>query len=336
MALYLGNLELAVGGGATGTGLPVNSYAPFYAIATDNPTGYNSSTGLYEHPNGDVWLKTGKTITATSDYPDAAINQVTATGFDYSNTSYSISLVTGLEYDQSADEIVVGTEASVKRTSTSFVDTGFSFSTSSQTGNRRVYVAWDGTSYYVMPVINGPTVYKYDSTGTYTGTSFSLSAQFGTSIGFGLSWYGSTLYVGRTYRSNFYRYSSSGSYLGSYSYPASTSPFFQDAGDAPISVSSNFSIGAANGNKTINVWNNSLSTQYAQISTSTDTPYNTSIYGVTSNNRALDSANSTRIWMAGSNSRVYEYEATGGQELIGDLTARTDPDSGQPLFIKIK
>lgn len=336
MALYLGNLELATGGGATGTGLPVNSYAPFSVIANDNPTGYNSSTGLYEHPNGDVWLKTGNTLDAGSDYPDAAITQVVATGFSYSNTSYSISYVTGLEYDQSADEIVVGMEASVKRTSTSFVDTGFSFSTSSETGTRRVNVAWDGTSYYVMPVMNGPTVYKYDSTGTYTGTSFSLTSQLGSNVARGLSWYGSTLYVAQSYRSNFYRYSSSGSYQGSYSYPASTSPFFQDSGDAAISVSSNFSIGAANSNKTINVWNNSTSTQYDQISTSTDTPYNTFIYGVTSNNRALDSANSTRIWMSGNNSTVYEYEATGGQELVGDSTARTDSDSGQPLFIKIK
>ena len=72
MAIYLGSLELATGGGATGTGLPVNTYESFYVSATGNPTGYNATTGLYTHPNGDYWLKTGNTITdSNGDYPNA-------------------------------------------------------------------------------------------------------------------------------------------------------------------------------------------------------------------------------------------------------------------------
>ena len=41
MAIYLGDLELATGAAAaTGTGLPVNSYAPFYKSVSGNPTGW--------------------------------------------------------------------------------------------------------------------------------------------------------------------------------------------------------------------------------------------------------------------------------------------------------
>jgi len=81
MAIYLGNLELATGGGATNTGLPVNSYTSFYVNTTGNPTGYNSATGLYIHPNGDQWLKTGKTIIdAAGNYPAATLGTFGYTG----------------------------------------------------------------------------------------------------------------------------------------------------------------------------------------------------------------------------------------------------------------
>lgn len=84
MGIYLGNLELATGGGATGTGLPVNTYESFNVSTTGNPTGYDATTGLYTHPNGDYWLKTGKILSGTnaSTYPDATLGGTTpvATG----------------------------------------------------------------------------------------------------------------------------------------------------------------------------------------------------------------------------------------------------------------
>ena len=72
MSAYLGDLELATGGGATGTGLPVNTYESFYVSGTGNPSGYNATTGLYTHPNGDVWLKTGNTISGDPSIYTAA------------------------------------------------------------------------------------------------------------------------------------------------------------------------------------------------------------------------------------------------------------------------
>ena len=75
MAIYLGNLELATGGGGGGGGIPINSYAPFLVGSTGNPSGYDATTGLYTHPNGDYWLKTGNTIDIDkTTYPDATAN----------------------------------------------------------------------------------------------------------------------------------------------------------------------------------------------------------------------------------------------------------------------
>lgn len=62
------------GGGSEGSG--INSYAPFLVSAdTDNPQGYNATTGLYTNPvDESVWLKTGMIILddVTPDpYPNA-------------------------------------------------------------------------------------------------------------------------------------------------------------------------------------------------------------------------------------------------------------------------
>ena len=74
MAIYLGNLELATGGGATGTVLPVNTYESFSVSGTGNPSGYNATTGLYTHPNGDYWLKTGNLLSGVqATYPSATV-----------------------------------------------------------------------------------------------------------------------------------------------------------------------------------------------------------------------------------------------------------------------
>ena len=87
MAIYLGDLELATGAVAkTGTGLPVNSFASFGLNNTTS--GYNSTTQLYAHPNGDSWLRTGYTIVdGTNAYPDATGSSVITNDFATVNTT---------------------------------------------------------------------------------------------------------------------------------------------------------------------------------------------------------------------------------------------------------
>ena len=61
-------------GGGSGVGGGINSYAPYkVSEVTDNPVGYNVTTGLYTNPiDNSVWLKTGKTvIDSSSTYPNA-------------------------------------------------------------------------------------------------------------------------------------------------------------------------------------------------------------------------------------------------------------------------
>lgn len=87
------------GGGGEGSG--INSYAPFLVTSSNNPSGYNSTTGLYTNPiDESVWLKTGNTLASTlATYPNATsvesnsvvsnvgVTNVSATGTMRSTTS---------------------------------------------------------------------------------------------------------------------------------------------------------------------------------------------------------------------------------------------------------
>ena len=57
-------------GSSGGSGGGINSYAPFLVTVTSNPTGYDATTGLYTHPDGTFWLKSGFTLNSSA-YPDA-------------------------------------------------------------------------------------------------------------------------------------------------------------------------------------------------------------------------------------------------------------------------
>lgn len=80
-----------IGGSSSGDGGGgINSYAPFKVTATDNPVGYNATTGLYTNPvDESVFLKTGNTLvtvgTENTTYPNAtfstAINELTSEAY---------------------------------------------------------------------------------------------------------------------------------------------------------------------------------------------------------------------------------------------------------------
>lgn len=74
------------GGSGVGSGIPINSFAPFYVVNNETP-GYNISTGLYTHPDGTFWLRTGKQIATTelTLYPEAT----GATQFNQSTPIYA-------------------------------------------------------------------------------------------------------------------------------------------------------------------------------------------------------------------------------------------------------
>jgi hypothetical protein len=69
--------------------LPINSYLSFDITGNNNPDGYNSSTGIYTHPDGTYWLKTGVILPYvspnTTNYPKATY--VAAVGTSSGSTS---------------------------------------------------------------------------------------------------------------------------------------------------------------------------------------------------------------------------------------------------------
>jgi len=98
-----------IGGSSSGGdgGGGINSYAPFKVTATDNPVGYNATTGLYTNPvDGSVFLKTGQTLVLTTDdYPNA---NRTEGIFDLANLNYpQINNYGGYGTNDAANEIYV-------------------------------------------------------------------------------------------------------------------------------------------------------------------------------------------------------------------------------------
>ena len=75
-----------VGSSGGGGGIPINGYLPFTVSATNNPTGYDATTGLYTHPDGTFWVQTGNQILGS--YPDATQQGSSYyTGFSFTVTS---------------------------------------------------------------------------------------------------------------------------------------------------------------------------------------------------------------------------------------------------------
>ena len=93
------------GGGSGGT--PINGYTPFLVTGTGNPLGYDATTGLYTHPDGTFWIETGNTISTTlSTYPDANVYRSSTTpGGHLIDGTKSLIPLTSIEYNETSDVI---------------------------------------------------------------------------------------------------------------------------------------------------------------------------------------------------------------------------------------
>jgi hypothetical protein len=348
MAIYLGNLELATGGGATGTGIPVNSYAPFMVDSSNNPSGYDATTGLYTHPNGDYWLKTGNTLAGVnSTYPDATLG---------GGTPAATGRVAAVTYDTSPWAC--------------YID-----------GSNGVYVVQ-----HYNPSSTRIAEYSF-ATGGATGKVIDTNTQFPNGVGApgGISYDSSANVIWICYRYNVVS-NATELKLASYNYTTGANLTNQTIYRAPnISTSNNIPFGIAkinntpeyviysrqNGTEVMQVWNMSTGSAVL-VSTVNTSLYASTYYYLT------ESANADKIMLwkydAG---KFVEFETTNftatGVETtpvssfinsygsyafydnlnavtnntsymaewimgsyIGDLTARTDTDSGEPLFVKIK
>jgi len=348
MSIYLGNLELATGGGATGTGLPVNTYESFNVNTTGNPSGYNAATGLYTHPNGDSWLKTGLILPASlaTTYPDATlVSAPTSTGRSVAPT-----------YDNTAKAC--------------YID-----------GANGVYALQ-----HYNPSSTRIAEYSF-ATGAATGKVISTNTQFpnGTGTTGGISYDSSANVIWSFYRYNVVS-NATELRLASYDYTTGANLTNQTIYRAPsVSTGNNVPYGIAkinntpeyviyskqNGTEVMQVWNMSTGSAVL-VSTVNTSLYASTYYYIT------ESANANKIMLwkydAG---KFVEFETTNftatGVEtgvassfinsyrgyalynnlysvtnnttymsewilgsFLGDIIARTDTDSGQPLFIKLK
>ena len=325
---------------ATGTGLPVNTHESFYAIGAGNPSGYDATTGLYTHPNGDVWLKTGNTFDdAAGNYPDAA----TAAGINYNTAEGTTGTFT--KPSGVANESYFITQSDLYWYIVAPGNGGASYGITSvaKTGFAQVQQNWrmgsankpaiavnaDDTLTATVDADNSTKIFIRDFT-TYSGSSFGTTLYTVTipangnnkAIVFGS---GTTVWYGNEGNGTIYQYDyttntllqtlsmgisvpgsgSAWSYLGgTYSY------FTSNYGNI-------YKINMTTGATTVFATFNAVATSQRNAITPDLNNFTNALWATTStsNNWAI-------------------YNKTG--PFVGDSTARTDTDSGQPLFVKIK
>ena len=316
-----------VGSSGGGGGIPINSYTPFSVITTNNPTGYDATTGLYTHPDGTFWLQTGDQLAGVSStYPDATYNVNVPTGATYTGFNFTVGgAVYSLEYKTDNGNIMINTT----EYTTAGVATGFSI-TQVAGGTRNIGYSVTNQKYFGLSnnAFSGTyLVYEYDSAGNATGFSFDTATQAalaGATFDFALTVSSNeNIYVayGGANPAYVFEYSQAGVYTGfnftlSNNFPRG---IHHDGVNTWVQGSSNF-FGIYDGSGTF-------------VSNITTTSPNTFEYGIT-----YDEANN--FFYNGSvvgADPVFQFTLAGSPgKLVGDPTARTDTDTSQPLFIRLK
>lgn len=322
------------------TGLPVNTYESFYVSATGNPTGYDATTGLYTHPNGDYWLKTGKIlVNQTATYPNASTTDSgwvdTGVTFAYpsSTTNRAIYRTTQNQFYEfrsatagtvpivinsatapfgqvSTTNITHPSVGAPNENNHSFADWGY------DEVNDRIWACGGGRN-------NGNAPSGYGWIGAWSGTAPHALA-FYRRTGGSYSGYGSNgaLFVdtgaGRVYTQ------------GSNQSP---SEYYDLVTFANTTFAWPGPFGGASFNDSLNILGRSndfnryqYTSPYTQTYTSGATPGGGTIGIYTTDTNTI-------IYKASGNTTYVEAQR---QIEVGDATARTDTDSGQPLFIKLK
>ena len=305
----------------------INSYAPFKVTATDNPVGYNATTGLYTNPvDGTVWLESGNQVTDNDpkSYPNAtglesfvgapnviSLNTATTT-WDIRCNAYDPTNDLFYLYQASSQLIHEYTSALVPTGNT--VTGGHIASTEKMRfiGNDKVYIGAEGKSYNII-------------TGAVVTTGGPVQSNSGLWVD---SITGSTFWISLN-ASLFKEYSSSTLALTGATQSNFTSSWQNQLSSAPGNLvgsvdTSNVWYGSAD-NRTTYTGQGGLNYTVGVVSDQEKT--DAYIYKIVGN----------EYYFIGSNGvNVKTFKINSNRE-VGDLTARTDAaGSGQPLFIKLK
>lgn len=165
-------------GGGSGVGGGINSYAPYkVSEVTDNPVGYNVTTGLYTNPiDNSVWLKTGKTvIDSSSTYPNATstTDNLTLVGAGNSTNRLRTIYNSGNNTGQCVIQLG-GTFSRLQDFNVSTLAFGGTITNLDGGGGRSYTIAYDPTAnaYITFPAIAPHNILRWDTANsTFTTTA---------------------------------------------------------------------------------------------------------------------------------------------------------------------
>ena len=309
-----------VGSSGGGGSFPVNSYLSYFVTSTGNPTGYDATTGLYSHPNGEFWLETGNIIGA-SPYPNAtkvldpiptgntATIGITVTA--QAPVSKNLIVTDGTNYY--ANDVATGGYR-VRQLDSSFASTGYSitFSPPGFAGNNREgYFSYFGSA-PVFGTINQSNWQKVVPPATTWTTEFTGPNGFNASATTNTA--GTTIFI-----------APNSSTVTEYSWPGgvATGNTFSATG-AVLGMVAIAPYIIACTSTTIELFDD---TSFAAVGSGPITTGNGS-------NILPNFSDSSRFYLgsAGNNfNSLVEYEIGS----VGDGTAKTDPDTSQPFFVRI-
>ena len=300
-----------------GSGIPINGYFPFIVSSTGVPTGYDSTTGLYTHPDGTFWLKSGFRINSLSTLYPSATGVI---GYGYDNFTFATTQeANGVAFD-GTDYFIVNNNTDTVRQYTSAGVFITSFSVTSQAPSPK-YAAFDGTNLWVgNGTVGNVKAYAYTTAGVYTGTSIDLAASplNWTNLQ-GMAYDGTNLVFISVNNNEIATFTTAGVYVSNSSIttPSSSNGMAYDGTNfwvvrsSPRTVDEMTPAGVLTGNSFD-----------ISIEIPTQTPMGIG-YNSTTSQLVVASSGGDAVF-------AYKYG-----KVVGDSTARTDTDSAQPLFVRI-
>jgi len=292
---------------SSGGGIPINGYFPF-TVSSTGTTGYNATTGLYTHPDGTFWLRSGFTkIDTAGDYPEATISSGT---WAYNSVDdFTIATNTdGVAYDGTFYYMITSGGV-VNQYNTSFTATGVTFTTvSDATG-----IVYEGGNFFILRK-SDRTVYKYNTSGV-----FQSSLSVGGNDVFAITALNGIICVlqrpGAAITADIAKVNpTTMAYLGSTTLAGHTSI---------IGNGGWFSDGVylwTQQSTVVKAWG--IDGVYSGLSfTPTGSPRNGQI------------GHDGNVYSDTKSTTIHKFTAVAGS--VGDTTARTDTDSAQPLFVRI-
>ena len=307
----------------------INDYLPFKIDSNQNPTGYDSTTGLYTHPNGQSWLRSGFTLQGvTATYPNATTTTTSFTGGLQTSWTATGDAIMGMQWDSSTNRLLVADRNSntVKAYQSDGTFDSIRLDASTEITNAIWGPAYDGTNYYVGDESTSGIIYEYDNSGTYTGNNFDVTSFVGSDLrGVFLNQAGNLLIQGNgnfpfreyttagVYTGTNFSFPTAGTFYGAITIAGASYALSEDSNDRVTSVSAAYALGTAG-----DIISNTGGTPGGRFSIAFD---GTLYY--------LCQINTDIVY-------VWAEDGGSGTTTIGDATARTDTNTGEPLFIRLK